>query len=347
MHPNQLLIMNNLKFNAIFESTYHAIAFLKLNGLVEDTNALFKRTFLLTEGINTPLYLWDLFQPEERVAAKEIIEFTINNAIINGSSECTISYTDYTASTRMFSCTFRSYEDEHLNKAGIVFKAADVTASIQLKLKLEEAEERYNLSLLGSGDGLWDWKVQEDLAFFSPRFRELMGYPAEEYTGGMQSLLQVLHPDDVDATTEALQDHLLHKKPFNHEYRLNTISNGYRWFLVRGQAMWNEEGVPVRMAGSLTDIHLQKQLEEDLKKNYQFQNKVMQVIPDVVLLLNHDLQIKNIFSSKGQLESIGLKLTNRADFAEALPKKYSDLLRLSLQKPNRNASHPLAGLPLV
>jgi PAS domain S-box-containing protein len=55
-------------------------------------------------------------------------------------------------------------------------------------------------------------------------------------------------------TQKVLEDHLIHRKPFKHVYRLKTKEGVYKHFLVRGQAIWDNEGKPVRMAGSLTDI---------------------------------------------------------------------------------------------
>lgn len=131
----------------------------------------------------------------------------------------------------------------------------------QISYQLQESEERFRLAFEAAKDGLFDWDIINDKAYFSAKFREMMGYPAEDYIDGINALTQVVHPDDLAPTLEAIEAHLQQRKPFFHQYRLRNITGEYRYFLVKGQAVWNEDGVPTRMAGSLTD------LTEDLRLN--------------------------------------------------------------------------------
>jgi PAS domain S-box-containing protein len=138
------------------------------------------------------------------------------------------------------------------------------TSITKIQENLRNSVERFNLAVQGSSDGIWDWNVQEDLAYFSPRFRELVGYKSKEYIAGMAAMKQITHPDDFPHAVAVLESHLQQRTPYSVEYRLLTANNEYRWFLVRGQAIWNEQGVPIRMAGSLTDIHDRKVFEKKL-----------------------------------------------------------------------------------
>lgn len=51
--------------------------------------------------------------------------------------------------------------------------------------------------------------------------------------------------------------------PFDVETLLQTGDGEYLWFRVRGQALWNKEGIPTRMAGSITDITERRKWEEE------------------------------------------------------------------------------------
>jgi len=151
-----------------------------------------------------------------------------------------------------------------------LIKSIDEESFLALQSAYETAEQLNSLLLLaieGTGYGFWDWDIPNDLAYFSDKFRKLVGYEADDYTGGMAALAALTHPDDIQGTIDAIHAHFEKKAPYFHEYRLKTPSGAYRWFLVMGQAVWDNEGKPIRMAGMLSDITARKQIEEALKSS--------------------------------------------------------------------------------
>lgn len=128
--------------------------------------------------------------------------------------------------------------------------------------KLRAVEERFDLAVRGSTDGLWDWNVLSSEVFYSSRFKELLGYSHDEFPDVFESFESKLHPDDRDRIMDALDEHLKNHKPYDVQYRLMTKSNDYRWFRARGQAIWNDAGAAVRMAGSITDVTEEHRLRE-------------------------------------------------------------------------------------
>ncbi|MDX2283672.1 MAG: PAS domain-containing protein [Bacteroidia bacterium] len=145
-------------------------------------------------------------------------------------------------------------------------EARNRQARREAEAEIRKAKERFDLAVRGSSDGIWDWDVPQDQAYFSPRFRELLGYPPAAHSGSMEVLIQSVHPDDLPKLLEALEAHLHRQARFQVEYRLRMRAGEYRWFLVRGQAVWDEAGRPVRMAGSLTDIHARMRAQEVLQQ---------------------------------------------------------------------------------
>ena len=130
---------------------------------------------------------------------------------------------------------------------------------------LRKSEARFALAMQGTDEGVWDWDIVTNEAYFAPRFRELLGYQADEFWETLEGFTARLHPDDYDGTQAAIRAHLDDRKPYDREYRLQTKSGQYRWFHERGQAVWDEQGNPVRMAGSIRDITEHKQMEEALR----------------------------------------------------------------------------------
>lgn len=128
------------------------------------------------------------------------------------------------------------------------------------------AEERYALAARGANDGLWDWDLENDWVYFSPRWKEMLGYAESQIRSGPSEWLERLHPDDRASFEAKLDAHLAGSTDhFECEYRLLHRDGGYRWMLGRGLLVADEEERPVRFAGSQTDVTERKRAEERLQ----------------------------------------------------------------------------------
>jgi two-component system sensor histidine kinase UhpB len=148
----------------------------------------------------------------------------------------------------------------------LVAMVQDITARKQAQESLRKSRERFDLAVRGSNDGIWDWNLLTSEVYYSPRVRDLLGYSSDEFPDVIDSIDTHLHPDDHQRTWAAIRTHLDTRQSYDIEHRLRTKDGRYRWFRCRGQAVWDETGQPVRMAGSLTDVHQRKMDEEALRQ---------------------------------------------------------------------------------
>lgn len=122
--------------------------------------------------------------------------------------------------------------------------------------RLREDRESIELATRGSSDGFWDWNVVTDEVYHPQRWLAKLGYGIDDYprlsTGA--GWLEIVHPEDRERAKREVDRHLRERTPYAAEYRMRTKAGTYRWFLARGQAVWDEQGRVVRMAGSHTDI---------------------------------------------------------------------------------------------
>ncbi len=133
--------------------------------------------------------------------------------------------------------------------------------------ELRASEARLALVMRGTSDGIWDWDLRRNVSYFSPRFRELLGYDDEDEFRLMFHFRTALHPDDRDRAIAAQDNALLHQARFDEAYRLRCRDGTYRWFRGRGYAEWDEKGSACRFAGSLSDISVQKAAEDALRES--------------------------------------------------------------------------------
>lgn len=135
------------------------------------------------------------------------------------------------------------------------------------KNKAQESEKRYDLAIKGVGVGIWDWDVKTDKEVWSEKFYDLLGYEYLEIPATLENFSKSLHPDDKERTFDMVKEHFAKKSHFDIEYRLETKSGDYRWFRGTGMASYDESGNPVRMVGSIEDIHERILAEKELKRS--------------------------------------------------------------------------------
>jgi len=143
----------------------------------------------------------------------------------------------------------------------------DITAQKQTEAALRKSEERWQLVLKGTKDGIFDWNMKTDeLLFTSAYFSEMLGYNDPNIIQNHQGWYNLVHPEDIEQTLARWQEHLEQKTiPFKAEYRMRCQAGSYKWILARAQAQWDENGQPVRTVGSHQDISDRKQAEEEVK----------------------------------------------------------------------------------
>ncbi|MBI1324070.1 PAS domain S-box protein [bacterium] len=140
----------------------------------------------------------------------------------------------------------------------------DISERKQAAEALRLSEERYARAVRGTSDGIWDRNLKTGEHYSSPRFKELLGYSDGEMPDSRDAFFDLIHPDDLKLVMLATERHLRDRVPYDVELRLRTKSGEYRWFRSRGQADWDENGEPVTMAGSITDVTFRKQTQEAL-----------------------------------------------------------------------------------
>ncbi|MEB3213739.1 MAG: EAL domain-containing protein, partial [Leptolyngbyaceae bacterium] len=140
-----------------------------------------------------------------------------------------------------------------------------VTERDRVEAALRESKERYALAVKGANDGLWDWNLKTSQVYFSPRWKEMLGYAEESLEESPHEWFDRVHPDDLDILKSAIAAHLQgqthHLKV---EYRMQHQAGHYLWMLSRGVVVRDEKDAPYRMSGSQTDITLQKKTESQL-----------------------------------------------------------------------------------
>lgn len=145
---------------------------------------------------------------------------------------------------------------------------AKLQSEISMRIRTEEAlrasEERWKFALEGSGDGVWDYNFQTHEVVSSKRYKEMYGLTEHEDEDVVSRWENRVHPDDKPRLMAELRAYLEGNAPsaFSAEYRMRCSDGSWKWILDRAVLVSRtEDGKPLRMIGTHTDITERKQLQ--------------------------------------------------------------------------------------
>lgn len=148
----------------------------------------------------------------------------------------------------------------------------DLTERKRTQEELMISNERLNLAIEGSGDGVWDWNTQTNEIVYSKRTRDILGLGEQEVLHRYEEWEARVHPDDLPALRARLRDCLDGKTPsFSMEHRIRWHDGSWRWVLARAIVVRRDEhNQPLRMTGTVTDIAEKRRSEEIVWRHANF-----------------------------------------------------------------------------
>jgi len=147
---------------------------------------------------------------------------------------------------------------------------------------LQRSEERYALAAHAANDGLWDWHVPAEEAYFSPRWKEMLGYTEAEIAARPDEWLVRVHPEDQAGLRAALDS--ASEVHAEHEHRVLHKDGAHRHVLSRWVTVRGADGAVERRVGSMSDITARKQAEQKLRHEALYD--ALTGLPNRALLLD-------------------------------------------------------------
>lgn len=123
-----------------------------------------------------------------------------------------------------------------------------------------ENEERLQLALQASEQGLWDWNTAADETFYSKEYYEMLGFENNAFVANYESWAERLHPDDIDTALAVWEDFINTNKDFyTSEFRMRKKDGSYLWVCSQGKVIYKDKNsIPIRVIGIIKNINTKK-----------------------------------------------------------------------------------------
>ena len=144
-----------------------------------------------------------------------------------------------------------------------------------------EDNERLWLALKASNEGIWDWWVGKPDVHYSRRILEFLECSEIAAPNIFLPPHGEIHLDDRDRFARALANVLNPSGPelFAIDCRLQTGGGHWRWLRIRGTVVRGRNGEAVRIAGSMIDISLRKQAENQIEDERHILRSLIDCVP--------------------------------------------------------------------
>ncbi len=149
----------------------------------------------------------------------------------------------------------------------------------------ENIRKRYDQAIKEANDGLWDWNIDTGQMYFSPRWKEILGYSDSELENSFATFVALIHPDDADKTVKKLKAHTRSgKKNFKIEFRMRHKNGHYLSILSVGKRIGKAQ--QRRLIGFHVDISDKQKLVYELDNTMVKYRKIFNNVKDIVMLID-------------------------------------------------------------
>jgi PAS domain S-box-containing protein len=250
-------------FRSVFNQQFQFMAVLERDGMVKEINELplqvmnARRADFVGHYFSDTPFWRDLPHVRENWP-KRLIRAASSDEPVLSEEEYQIA----DGSIRVASFSIQPVRNEKNEVEFFILQASDITERKAAQEALKESEERWRLAIMGMNDGIWDHGLDRDSYYYSPRYKEMLGYADHEIENVAGIWERLVHPEDRDYVTDQVNKYLTREVPeFKVMFRMQHKDTSWRWVLSRGVAFW-ENDVPVRFTGAHADMtELQQAIE--------------------------------------------------------------------------------------
>lgn len=229
---------------------------------------------------------------------------------------------------------------------------SDITELKDKEEKLRISEERFQFALDASTAGIWDWDMVTNRVFYSSLSLKILELDSTDVFDDPERWDKIVHPDDLPKYYSDIHEHFDNKIPYYENYhRVMTSSGNYKWILDRGKVIKRDEnGRPLRVIGTHTDVSAQKEKELELMKTMKLYSDQNSRLLNFSHIVSHNLntQAGNIKSILDLIDADVNKqtVTEMLEYLRAVSNDLNDTISNLTQIVKTQSNINIAVVPL-
>jgi len=156
----------------------------------------------------------------------------------------------------------------------------------ELRASQKRLTEAQRIAHLGN----WDWDLTTHSLHWSDETFRILGWKPGEVIPTFEAFLELIVPQDREELQKAVQAAIEDRKPYDIQFGIRLPDGTERALHVRGEVERTEEGIAVRMSGSIQDVTERKRAEEELARAHTRLKHVMESITDPFVTLDREFR---------------------------------------------------------
>ncbi len=201
-------------------------------------------------------------------------------------------------------------------------------------IELETSLKRMENFLEGTNVGTWELNLLTGEIVHNERWAEIFGYTLEELSPiDKDTWRKFVHPDDL-LQAFARDEELYNKKIeyYDDEYRMKHKNGNWVWVNDRGKVIsWSEDGKPLLISGTHTDITERKRAEEALKDSEQKYRLIFEHNPLGIIHFDKKGKITNCNEKLSKIIGVKHNCLVGFDLTKLHDSEFTDALIISLK----------------
>ncbi|UWU24272.1 EAL domain-containing protein (plasmid) [Rhizobium sp. CB3060] len=180
----------------------------------------------------------------------------------------------------------------------------DLTELRKTQAELYTSQIRSELALESAEIGIWEWNGEDNTGFYSPRTCEILDVDLKELSSE-ESWFARIHPEDLQKYVDTRTQHLNGNTPQQKaEIRIRQRNGSYKWVEDLGKVVDRDEhGRPLRVVGTLLDIHDRKVMEETLAQQSREIASLAEHSPDG--MIRYDCEFRRLHANPAMRRFLG------------------------------------------